>query len=125
MSASTPGVRENSPPYSVAAMPSRPAPNCKSRPKRSKEATSCPRHGEWLRDLLKRRQKLAALRMRRQRRPAFRVEHAWMRVARKADDAGPRDVGMTDRTAEPVRRFAAGAIGFKRVENSGDLGFAP
>src|SRR4051812_26728928 len=124
MSASTPAARENSPRYSAAAMPLRPAPNCKRRSKRSKEPGSCPRHGERLRDLLKRRQRLATLRMRRQRRPAFGVEHARMRVTRKTNDAGHRDVGVADFVTEPVSGFARGAVAFEHVENARDLDFA-
>src|ERR1700754_3602161 len=121
MSASTRGARENSPPYSAAAMPSRPGPNCKSRSRRSKGPVSFPWRGERLRDLLERRQRLALLRVSRQRRPASRVEHTPMRLARKTDDAGHRDVGVADRVAEPERGFAPGTAGLQRVQNAGDL----
>lgn len=47
-----------------------------------------------------------------------------MRLARKTDDAGHRDVGVTDFVTKPERRFAHRAIRLERVENPGDLGFA-
>src|SRR4051794_40861997 len=109
MSASTPGARASCPPYLAAAMPLRPAPD-RNRSKRSEEAISPVRRGEWLRDLLERRQRLATLGMRRQCRPTAGIEHARMRFTGKADDAGHRDVGVADDVAEPEGGFAHRAI---------------
>src|SRR5689334_19453896 len=79
------------------------------------------RRREGLHDLAERRQRFAAGRVRRQRRPSPIIEGPRMGFAREAQGAGERNISMTDRLAEPEGRGRAGTLFFQGIEDSRDL----
>src|ERR1039458_3683116 len=79
---------------------------------------------EPLRDRLKRRESLAARRMRGQRGPARDVEQRRVRLAGEAQNTGHGDVRVTDGLAEPERGGPSGTIRLQRIQHAGDLRYA-
>src|SRR6266568_8830955 len=82
------------------------------------------RRSQWLYNLLERRQRLATLAVRQQRRIARGVEQLRMCLSGEANDASYRDVGVADAIPQPVRRRHLGAFGFEHLQHVADLRLA-